>query len=93
MSNNISAFEQTKDLYYGPHTCTGPRHLMYDFIWSRSWNLLTHGGFLTYAHHDANGQMTWTAQWCKALGVHQSKGHKQVQIEGSTVPVVQQAAV
>ena len=29
---------------------------MYDFVRSRSWNLLTHGGFLTYA-----GQMTWTA--------------------------------
>ena len=43
------------------HTCTGPRHLMFNFVQSRSWNLLTHGGFLTYAHHNANGQMTWTA--------------------------------
>ena len=50
-----------KNLYYGLHDCTGLRHLMYDFVWSRSWNLLTHGGFLTYAHHDTDGQMTWTA--------------------------------
>ena len=34
---------------------------MYDFVRSRSWNLLTHGGFLTYAHHNTDGQMTWTA--------------------------------
>ena len=34
---------------------------MYNFVQSRSWNLLTHGGFLTYAHHDTDGQMTWTA--------------------------------
>lgn len=34
---------------------------MYDFVRSKSWDLLTHGGFLTYAHHDADGQMTWTA--------------------------------
>ena len=33
---------------------------MYNFVQLRSWNLLTHGGFLTYAHHNANGQMTWT---------------------------------
>ena len=33
---------------------------MYDFVWSRSWNLLTHGGFLTHAHHNADSQMTWT---------------------------------
>jgi hypothetical protein len=35
--------------------------LTYDFVRSKAWTLLTHGGFLTYAHHDADGQMTWTA--------------------------------
>ena len=44
----------------------GLRHLMYDLVQSRSWDLLTHGGFLMYAHHNADSQMTWTACHCSA---------------------------
>ena len=32
---------------------------MYDFIQLKTWDLLTHGGFVTDVHHDADGQLTW----------------------------------
>lgn len=38
----------------------GPRVVLYDVIRAKTWDLLTHGGFVTYIHHDADGQLTWT---------------------------------
>ena len=37
----------------------GPKTVLYDLLRSMRWELLTHGGFLTYGHHDAEGQVTW----------------------------------
>lgn len=36
------------------------KHMELDLHKSASWTLLHHGLFFTYAHHDADGFMTWT---------------------------------
>jgi hypothetical protein len=37
----------------------GPKVILYDFWRAQGWDILTHGGFLTYVHHDASGFATW----------------------------------
>ena len=48
-------------MYHGPDTnmSNGPKTILYDLVRSMRWELLTHAGFLTYSHHDADGQATW----------------------------------
>lgn len=61
ISDDCHAFTSTKDLHCGTKTTlAGPKVVLYDFVKAKTWDLLTHSGFLTYIHHDANGQMTWT---------------------------------
>ena len=61
ISDDTMAFERTSNIYCGPGKGIGigPKVIFYDAIRSKSWDLLTHGGFATYVHHDADGQMTW----------------------------------
>lgn len=37
----------------------GPKVILYDFWRSQGWDILTHGGFVTYIHHDASGLATY----------------------------------
>lgn len=64
LSDDIAAFERTRYTYCGVEPkgkdVFGPQVVAYDFVRSRLWDLVTHAGFLTYAHHDANGYHTWT---------------------------------
>lgn len=38
----------------------GPQTMHYDTWRSLGWDVITHGCFLTYPHHDAGGQMTYS---------------------------------
>ena len=61
ISDDSKAFERTNKIYCGPGKgiFNGPKVILYDFIRSKTWDHLTHGGFVTYVHHDADGQLTW----------------------------------
>jgi hypothetical protein len=37
----------------------GPQALRYDHVSIIRWNLISHGGYGTYPHKDANGLCTW----------------------------------
>ena len=37
----------------------GPQLMLHDSWRMAGWDLLTHGGFLTYPHHDASGLCTY----------------------------------
>jgi len=37
----------------------GPQALRYDQVSMLRWTLMTHGGYATYPHKDANGLCTW----------------------------------
>lgn len=39
---------------------TGPLHVQFDTWRQQQWELHTHGGFITYPHHDAAGLCTYT---------------------------------
>jgi len=60
--------EKTRNAYYGPDAdvSNGPKTVLYDLLRSLRWELLTHGGFLTCSHHDAEGQVTWNTTWSGA---------------------------
>lgn len=38
----------------------GPQFIHFDNWRSSGWDVFTHGGFLTYPHHDASGQLTFS---------------------------------
>ena len=61
ISDDIMALERMSNVYCGPGEgiMIGPKVILYDVIRAKSWDLLTHAGFATYIHHDADGQMTW----------------------------------
>ena len=61
LCDDIMAFHRTKYMYCGPgsHIHNGPKVILHDFLRVRGWHLLTHGGFVTWVHHDTHGQLTW----------------------------------
>ena len=61
LCDDIMAFHRTKYTYCGPgsHIHNGPKVILHDFLRARGWHLLTHGGFVTWVHHDTHGQLTW----------------------------------
>lgn len=68
LDDSALAWEVTRDLYSNPKTrpkgLVGPQLIRYDNWRSQAWDLITHGGFLTYPHHDANGLCTYTYIQC-----------------------------
>jgi hypothetical protein len=62
------AWEITRDLYSNPKNrpknLVGPQLIRFDNWRSQAWDLITHAGFLTYPHHDANGLCTYTFTQC-----------------------------
>lgn len=42
-----------------PAFVAGPKLVAYDLIRGRLWDLITHRGFVTFLHHDADGKLTW----------------------------------
>ena len=55
------SLEKMWNMYHGPDTnvSNGPKTILYDLVRSMRWELLTHAGFLTYGHHNTDGQATW----------------------------------
>ena len=43
----------------------------------QGWHIITHGGFLTYFHHDASGAVTFVTPWSgeKIWGIVKVKGN------------------
>jgi len=37
----------------------GPQVILYDMWRGQGWDIITHGGFLTYPHHDVSGAVTF----------------------------------
>jgi hypothetical protein len=37
----------------------GPQVILYDMWCGQGWDIITHGGFLTYFHHDVSGAVTF----------------------------------
>lgn len=37
----------------------GPKVVLYDMMRAQGWDLASHGGFVTYPHHDASGFVTY----------------------------------
>ena len=37
----------------------GPKVILYDMWRAQGWDILTHGGFITYFHHNASGLLTF----------------------------------
>ena len=37
----------------------GPKVILYDMWRAQGWDILTHGGFVTYFHHNASGLLTF----------------------------------
>jgi len=37
----------------------GPQVILYDMWHGQGWDIATHGGFLTYVHHDVSGAVTF----------------------------------
>ena len=37
----------------------GPQVILYDMWRGQGWDIITHGGFFTYVHHDASGAVTF----------------------------------
>lgn len=62
------AWEITRDLYSNPkgrpRDLVGPQLVRYDNWRSQAWDLMSHAGFLTYPHHDANGLCTYIFAQC-----------------------------
>lgn len=52
-STKSKARSQTEAEYIGPQV------IRFDQIRTQSWDLISHGGFLTWPHHDANGLCTF----------------------------------
>ena len=48
----------------------GPRVMLFDAWRGQGWDLLSHGGFVTYPHHDASGLCTYVypRSGCKIWG-------------------------
>src|SRR5258705_88146 len=40
-------------------TQQGPQVILYDMWRGQGWDIITHGGFLTYFHHDVSGAVTF----------------------------------
>ena len=40
--------------------------VLYDLLRIMRWEIVTHRGFLTYGHHNAEGQVTWNTAWSGA---------------------------
>jgi hypothetical protein len=60
--DNSTALELTLRGTYklqGKKKVTGPRALSFETWSQQSWDLYTHGGFLTYPHHDNSGLCTY----------------------------------
>ena len=60
ISDGMMASEGMNNIYHGPGQGISnfSEAILYDAIRSKTWGLLTHGGFVTYTHHNADGQMT-----------------------------------
>ena len=37
----------------------GPQVILYDMWRAQGWDIITHGGFVTYFHHDVSGAVTF----------------------------------
>jgi hypothetical protein len=48
-----------RGMYHASHKGLGPVHIDFDMWRQQNFALHTHGGFLTYAHHDAAGLCTF----------------------------------
>jgi hypothetical protein len=48
-----------RGIYHQAQSSLGPKHINFDMWRQQNWELLTHGGFLTYPHHDAGGLCTF----------------------------------
>lgn len=66
ISDNVNARSATMNMVHLPKTGNNTEKKYYgvQFISGdtervRGWDLLTHGGFLTYPHHDASGNCTY----------------------------------
>ena len=59
ISDDTVAFERINNIHCGPGQgiYNGPNAILYNTVRSKTWDLLTHGGFVTYTHHDMDGQM------------------------------------
>lgn len=59
ISDDTMAFERINNIYCGPGQgiYNGPKVILYNAVRSKTWDLLIHGGFVTYTHHDMDGQM------------------------------------
>jgi hypothetical protein len=44
----------------------GPQVVLYDAWRAQGWDIATHGGFVTYPHHDASGFCTYVYPRCGA---------------------------
>ena len=64
LTDDAHAFSATKYDYHGQLKVdgtkpAGPQTILYDTWRSQGWDLLSHGGFVTYPHHDASGLCTY----------------------------------
>jgi hypothetical protein len=61
LRDNVNALEITmRGEYSNADTdCVGPSYSYFDMWRQQGWELHTHGGFLTYPHHDAAGLCTY----------------------------------
>jgi len=70
LSDDVNALYITRRDHYGnikTNTPTGafdksqqgPQVILYDMWYGQGWDIATHGGFLTYVHHDVSGAVTF----------------------------------
>ncbi|KAG6369558.1 hypothetical protein JVT61DRAFT_14261 [Boletus reticuloceps] len=59
MSDNVNAKAATMNVNHLPKTGKNKDKEYYGVQTVRGWDLMTHGGFVTYPHHDASGLCTY----------------------------------
>jgi hypothetical protein len=56
----------------------GPQVILYDMWRGQGWDIISHGGFLTYPHHDVSGEVTFLTpcSGAKMWGIIKVKGDR-----------------